>query len=221
MQGTLLSVQVGTPQDHVTPEGFAGAGEQTWRSGIVKTPVAGPVRVTPQGIAGDGQDDLKHHGGPDNVALMYAAAHYAHWRQVLERTDLAFGSFGENLTVDGLTDQTVCLGDVFEVGRGPGALRLQISQPRQPCSKLARRLARPDIVKLVMDAGWGGWYLRLLQEGVVEVGMRVTLVARPHADWPVTRAVRVMYERKTRPAEAAELAALPELSRRWRREVLV
>jgi MOSC domain-containing protein YiiM len=131
--------------------------------------------------------------------------------------ELAYGGFGENFTVTGFTDATVCIGDVWIVG---GELKLQVTQARQPCFKLARRVGKLQIVKMVMETGWGGWYLRVLQPGVVRTGLRIELESRLHPKWPVARAVQVMYRRKVDPGEARELASLPELSKRWKAELV-
>jgi MOSC domain-containing protein YiiM len=218
MIGRLLSVQTGAVQ-HLTmpPRQFADGRHPFWSSGIFKSAQTGPVRVTPSGIAGDQQADLANHGGPDNVVLAYDAAHYPIWRQELALPELAFGHFGENFTVAGFSDDTVCIGDIWQVGP---ALRLQVTQARQPCFKLARRLQRPEIVKLVMQRSWGGWYLRVLDEGPAEAGLEIRLESRVHPHWTVARAVQTMYNRKQEPAPARQLAALPELSARWKSELL-
>jgi MOSC domain-containing protein YiiM len=201
-----------------------------WTSGIFKSPVPGPVLITSHGIPGDAQADLQHHGGPDNVVLAYDADHYPYWQDRLNLPEpLPYGSFGENFTLqsDGaFSEDTVCIGDTWQVGPLPGddssqALLLQVTQPRQPCYKLARRLQQPHIVKMVRDTSWGGWYLRVLRPGPAAPGMPITRTARVHSDWPIGRAVQLMYARKKFPEDATTLAALPELSARWKVELLM
>lgn len=216
MQGMVAAVHVGRVQ---TLEAAApGDGRDSrWHSGIYKTRCAGPVPVDRLHIAGDEQADLQHHGGPDHVVLSYAAGHYPQWREDLALPELPYGSFGENLTLEGdLRDETVCIGDIWRIG---GVL-LQVTQPRQPCWKLARRLGKPEIVKLVRDRAWGGWYSRVLQPGALAAGMTVTLVERLHPTWTIAAAARAMYGRKEDPAPAQALAQVPELSARWQRELL-
>jgi MOSC domain-containing protein YiiM len=220
-RGELLSIQVGTPKDRWVPEHRrVDFREGTWTSAIFKSVVMGAVRVTGAGIEGDAQADLVHHGGPDNVVLAYDADHYPHWRDRLNMPDLPFGGFGENFTVRGFSDETVCIADVWQVGDGPDSLLLQVTQARQPCFKLARRLEQPHIVKMVHETSWGGWYLRVLREGMAENGMSIFLRDRKYPGWTVARAVQTMYARKNNLTEAQELAALPELSRRWKHELL-
>ena len=215
-RGKLLSIQVGGVRDMALTDSSNGRPVQ-WSSGIYKDAVGSPVRITAGGMEGDQQSDLDNHGGPDNVVLAYDAGHYADWRARLAMPEMAYGSFGENFTVSGFSDEDVCIGDVWRVG--PEVL-LQVTQPRQPCFKLARRLGRPEIVKLVMESSRGGWYLRVLREGMAAVGMEISLLERRHPEWTVARAVQTMYARKVNAQPAKLLAALPELSTRWKQELL-
>lgn len=220
MQGQLLSIQVGQIQRLCMPENLrVDFRHPFWTSAIVKSPIAGPVQVSPAGIAGDAQADLENHGGPDNIVLAYDAGHYPVWRERLAISDLSHGAFGENFTLTGFSDDTVCIGDTWQVGPDDGLL-LQVSQPRQPCFKLARRLLQPHIVKMVHETGWGGWYLRVLRPGPADAGMAIRLTERLHPDWPITAALTAMYGRAKDRPRAAALAQLPELSTRWKRELL-
>ncbi|WP_290591338.1 MOSC domain-containing protein, partial [Alicyclobacillus sp.] len=164
---TILSVQVGLPRD-VRTEAADGR-PATWRSAIWKTPVQGPVWLGEENLAGDGQADRKNHGGPHRAMLWYAAAHYPHWRAELGLETLLFGWFGENLTVEGLDEASVCIGDVYRIG-GPDGPVVQVSQPRKPCWKLARRVGVPDLVSRVESTGRSGWYTRVLKTGWVAPG---------------------------------------------------
>ena len=196
-----MSIQVGRPRLSTVadPTGMDPR-HGPWLSGIFKGIASGPVAVTMRGIAGDGQADPRFHGGPDNVALAYDLEHYEYWRGALEMADLPPGSFGENFSVRDLPDETVCIGDIWRIGTGQGAggVTMQVTQPRQPCWKLGRRLGHPQVVKMVMEKGWGGWYLRVLEEGIAEAGMGSELVERPHPEWIVQDAVWLMYRRKKR-----------------------
>ena len=209
----LVSVQVGTPRTVGTPDA-ADRMERAFTSAIWKSPVAGPVHAGPLGLAGDAVADTGFHGGPDQAVLMYAAAHYALWRSALG-PEVGPGSFGENLTVDGLDEDTVCIGDVLEIG----AVRLEVSQPRQPCATLARRHQVPDLVTIVRRNGRSGWYLRVLLEGRLEAGQDIRLLDRPNPAWTIRRAARARLGRHRNPAEAAELARCPGLSEGWRRQL--
>jgi MOSC domain-containing protein YiiM len=189
--------------------------EREFTSAIWKSPVAGPVRVGPLGLAGDAVFDTRVHGGPDQAVLMYGAAHYPRWELELGRP-MGPGDFGENLTVEGLDEDTVCIGDVYQVG----PVRFQVSHPRQPCATLARRHQIPDMIAIVWQNGRSGWYLRVLVEGSVQAGQPVQRLDRPSPEWTVRRAARAMLARQQNPAEAAALADCKGLSAGWRKRLL-
>lgn len=206
----LLSVQVGLPRER----GRADAPDpmdRPWRSGIFKDPVAGPVWLGRTNLEGDGQADLRVHGGPEKAVLAYAAGHYPAWREELGLAALAFGAFGENFTLEGLAEDDVCIGDTFAVGQA----RIQVSQPRTPCWKLAWRFRRPDLAERVIATGHSGWYFRVLEEGRVEAGTALTLLDRPHPDLSVARVSCAKYPPGD-PEAAAALADCTLLSAGWR-----
>jgi MOSC domain-containing protein YiiM len=204
----IASIQVGLPQKYGSAD-ESPRSQEAWTTGFFKQPVAGPVEVGRESLAGDGQADRRVHGGIDKAVLAYSADHYPAWMAQLA-VDLPAGAFGENLTVAGLTEQEVCLGDVWQVGN----VRLEVSQPRQPCWKLARRWNNKLLPKLVVQSGCSGWYLRVLSTGTIEAGLPIELVERRHAAWTIDRANRAMYEGA--PAiELMELVSLPEVSAAW------
>lgn len=210
----LVSIQVGTPRTVGTP-GAPDRMEREFTSAIWKSPVAGPVHLGRLGLAGDAVADTGVHGGPDQAVLMYAAAHYDRWAQELGHR-LEPGAFGENLLVEGLDEETACIGDVYRIGD----LRLQVSHPRQPCATLARRHQVPDMVALVRANGRSGWYLRVLDEGPLEAGAPVRRLDQPNPAWSVRRAARAMLHRDRNPPEAAALAECPGLSAEWRERLM-
>ena len=210
----VLAIQVGSPRTVGTP-GADDPMRRAFTSAIWKEPVPGPVWVRHLGLEGDAVANTRVHGGPDQAVLMYAAAHYPRWRAEWGREDVGPGAFGENLTVEGMTEADTCIGDVLEVG----AAVVQVSQPRQPCATLARRHQVRNMITLVRRNGRSGWYLRVLREGQVAPGDPIGLVARPSPAWPVRRAARVMLARKDDPEEAAALAACEGLSEGWRRRL--
>ncbi len=140
----VASLHVGGPESL----GLAGAAQwfdEPWTTAIFKRPIAGPVDVGPLGLAGDGHADLVNHGGLDKAICVYPVAHYPAWQAELGRADFTEGAFGENLSVTGLTEGDVCIGDIFSIGTEPQGLRVQVSQPRQPCWKLARKWQVKDL----------------------------------------------------------------------------
>lgn len=182
MTARVVSLQVGMPQRHVVD------GKPAIETAIFKTTVPGPVRVHLEHLEGDMQANLKAHGGPDRAVLAYAAGHYPRWREAYAGHDFPFGSFGENFTVEGLDEETVCVGDVYRIG---GAT-LQVTMPRTPCPKIDRRTGIDGILKQVMATRRIGWLHRVLEEGDVTSGDAVALVERPHPEWTVDRVYVVM-----------------------------
>lgn len=208
MSARLVSIQVGMPRIFGAEQGFRP--DRAWSSGILKEPVAGPVWLAELNLAGDQQDDLQAHGGPDQSILGYSAAHYAHWRAELERPDFPHGAFGENFTIEGLDEDSVSIGDTFEIGE----VVIQVTSPRGPCWKIARRHGIPTLTARVEELGWTGWYYRTLQQGHVAAGQHFKVIERPYPAWTIRR---VTDARRGRDAvEIAALAALPELSERFR-----
>ncbi len=207
-QSTVLSIQVGMPTVH----GADAISQKAWKSGIFKYLVEGRIWLDTLNLAGDGQDDLKNHGGPFRAILTYGAAHYPVWREELDRPDLAYGAFGENLTVSELSEDVVCLGDIYQVGEA----RVQVSQPRFPCWKLARRNQLVDLTARVEARGWGGWYQRVLQTGYIEAGDSYTLVERPYPDYTIALLNDITSERRVEPAICQELANIEALTPTWR-----
>ena len=163
----LLSVNTAQPQE-VAWQG------KTIRTSIFKQPVAGPVAVLAEHLAGDGQADLRVHGGPDKAVYAYPSEHWAYWRQLLPAAQLVPGAFGENLTTLGLLEPEVRVGDCFQLGTAV----LMAVQPRQPCFKLGIRLARPGIVREFELASRSGIYFRVIKPGVVAAGDAISLVER-------------------------------------------
>ena len=186
--------------------------DQPWRTGFWKSPVDGPVWLGRTNLVGDGQANLKVHGGPDKAVLGYAASHYPHWRSELGMPDLKYGAFAENFDFSLLDESSVCLGDVYAIGDA----RVEVSQPRQPCKNITHRWKLPGLTERVEETGRHGWYMRVLAEGEVEAGDQVSLLDRPCPEWTVTRAFQAMRFRGTNRTEAVRLREVPALSEAWR-----
>ncbi len=211
----LLSIQVATPTEHGT-DGAADPLDQRWLTSFYKQPVSGPVRVSWHRIEGDEAADPRFHGGADKALLAYSADHYPLWRDELTLPEMEGGGFGENLTIAGQSEQTVCLGDRYSINN----VILEVSQPRQPCWKLARRWRIADLPKRVIRTSRSGWYLRVIQPGEIEARQEITLLSRPHPTWPLSRVNHVFYTKGDNTTDRQELASLPELANAWREELV-
>lgn len=186
--------------------------DQMWTTGFFKKPVPGPIWLGRSNLEGDGQADLQNHGGPEKAVNAYPIEHYRVWEGVLGVTELPYGAFGENFTIHGLVEKDVCIGDVFSIG---DAL-VQISQPRQPCWKLARRWRVKDLALKVQETGRTGWYFRVLREGAVDPGATLVLTERPCPQWNVALANEIMHHRIRDMEAARSLRECQFLSARWR-----
>jgi MOSC domain-containing protein YiiM len=181
----LLSINVSRPVE-VQHEGKA------LHTGIFKKPVSGPVKVGRTNLEGDGQADLENHGGESKAVYAYSHDHYAWWREKLGRSEMPFGQFGENLTVEGLDETQSFIGDHLEIGTALFA----ISQPRVPCFKLGIRMDDPKVPAQFTQSSRTGYYLRVLREGTVEAGDAVTVVQRGRNRVPVNAVFDAMIKRQ-------------------------
>jgi len=211
----LISIQTGMPRP-LGGDQTDGSADDAWTTVIIKQRVETPVWLGGTNLAGDGQADLVSHGGRDKAVCAYPAAHYPYWQNELALPKLDHGAFGENFTVGGMTEETVCVGDVYDIGEA----RVQISQPRQPCWKLARRWRVRDFPARVVATGYTGWYFRVLREGYVAAGASIALVERHFTECTIKRANEIMYGERDNPGAARALAACALLSESWRAALL-
>ena len=209
IDATLQAVCVGQPETHIDPDAQRDA---EWTSAIWKRPVAGSAELTSLGIVGDAVANPDAHGGVDKAVLAYSQDHGALWNDLLPELETTPGAFGENLAIVGQAEPTVCLGDRYQIGEAV----LEVSHPRQPCWKLARRHRMPDLPKRTIALHRYGWYLRVIASGLIEAGQTVACVARPYPDWPIARVAEVFYSRRERADEAAALKSLEVLAAAWR-----
>jgi MOSC domain-containing protein YiiM len=185
------------------------------RSAIDKRPCAGPVQAGPSGLAGDEQGDPRVHGGVDKAVHVYPWGHLDAWRRELPPDSACAwepGAFGENLSIQGATEDEVCLGERWRIG---GA-RFEISQGRQPCWKLNHRFGVDDMAHRVQASGRTGWYLRVIEPGLVAAGDVVVREAQPFPDWPVARLMAAIHDRNCDAALLQQILALP-LPATWQR----
>ena len=201
-QMRVVSVNVGLPREVLWKQRIVS-------TGIFKEPVAGRVRVRRLNLDGDRQADLSVHGGPEKAIYVYPADYYPAWRKELPDMDIPWAMFGENLTVEGLRDDTVHIGDQFRIG----STLVAVTQPRMPCYKLGIRFGRDDILRRLLASGRTGFYFAVLEEGDVATGDPIILVKRDEHAIPVAEITR-LYTSKKREIEAlqrvVQLEALPE-----------
>lgn len=201
---TVQYLNIGKPKKEI----FAG---KELITGICKTPVTGKVNLRMQGFDGDGVGDLKHHGGSDKAVCVYSLDHYAYWEVVLGIA-LPDAAFGENLSVIGMTEDAVCIGDRYSIGTA----EVQLSQPRQPCRTLAARYGREDFLKTVSDSGRTGYYFKVVKEGLVQAGDMITLMERDPRGVTVAFANEIFYRDRKNRVGIEKVLSVPALSASWR-----
>jgi MOSC domain-containing protein YiiM len=204
----VLSVNVGLPREVV-------AGDEVVLTSIFKEPVSGRVPIRDHNLAGNQQADLRVHGGVSKAVYAYPSEHYPFWREQLDRPDLTWGTFGENLTIEGLLEDAVHLGDRLRIG----SAELVVTQPRLPCFKLGIRLSRPDIVKSFMASRRSGFYLAVASEGDIAADDTIAIVARD-PDAVSIRELLAIHQRERQDTERLRrVVAHPALSDSWRTDL--
>jgi MOSC domain-containing protein YiiM/ferredoxin-NADP reductase len=201
----LLSVNVGLPRD-IEWKG------KTVHTGIWKDPVAGRCRVGRLNLAGDGQGDLAGHGGEQRAVFVYQIESYRHWQEQLRRTDFVYGQFGENFTIEGLSDDGVCIGDRYRIGSAV----FEITQPRVTCYRVGIRMNEPRMPALLTGSGRPGFYFRVLQEGEVSAGDEIVKVGEAQERMTIAEVNALLYS-PNHPRDQLERALrIPALSPGWK-----
>lgn len=206
----VISINIGLPRE-VFHEG------KLIRTGIFKVPVEGKVRVNALNLAGDQQADLTVHGGPSKAIYVYPAEHYDFWRKELPGVEFPWGSFGENLSTEGLSESELNIGDRLCVG----SVELTVTEPRLPCYKLAVKFNRNDMVRRFLKSRRTGFYCAVLREGELQAGDSIQYLSRDEAGVTIAEIIRLYAFDKQDLAgirRAAELKALPESWRDYFRD---
>ena len=163
----IISTNIGLPQTITWKE-------KTVQTGIFKKPVNKPIFLSKLGVDEDAVMNKKVHGGIDKSCYLYPTDHYAFWKQKYPDLDWNWGIFGENLSVAGLAENKMHIGDVLEIGESI----VKITQPRIPCYKLGVRFGHQEIIKQFLEASRSGIYVKVLKEGFVQAGDQVYLLER-------------------------------------------
>src|ERR687888_1252221 len=203
--GTLVSVNVGKPKD------VAWRG-RTVHTGVWKRPVAGPSMVRRLNLDGDGQGDLAGHGGEQRAVLVYQLDSYRYWEAQLKRNDFVHGQFGENFTVEGLADDTVCIGDRYQIG----SALFEITQPRVTCYRVGIRMNEGHMPALLTSSGRPGFYFRVLREGEVGAGDEIVKVGEAKERMTVAEINALLYSPNHARDRLQRALRIEALSPGWR-----
>jgi MOSC domain-containing protein YiiM len=202
----IHSIFTGQPKTITDAQGI-------WTSSIFRDQVSGPVQVETGGLAGD-RPAQPYHGGPDGAICVHLYDHYRFWNRKYGM-DLQPGNVGENFTLDHILEEDVCAGDIIRAGTA----RVQVSGPRSPCANQARRVGRRDWVKLTIAENRTGFYLRVLEPGVVQPGDAWILEERFNPDGSIpaiNRCLLIDFD----PALARRIVQMEGLSDWWKQRVV-
>ncbi len=200
----LVSVNVGLPKN------VSWAGKTVY-TGVWKHPVDGPAMVRRLNIDGDGQGDLSGHGGEQRAVLVYQTGSYRHWQRHFGRDDFSYGMFGENLTVDGLPDDEVCVGDRYRIGEA----EFEVTQPRVTCYRVGLRLGEPELPALLVSHHRPGFYMRVITEGRVRAGDAIVKTRTGPGALSVADTDALLYLPGRDPAKLRLALKIPALSPGW------
>ena len=202
--GTLLSVNIGMPKD------VAWQGKTVF-TGVFKDPVTGRRWVGKLNVDGDGQGDLGGHGGEQRAVFVYQIDSYRYWERELGRDDFVHGQFGENFTVEGLTDDEVCIGDRYRIGTAV----FEVTQPRVTCYRVGIRMNDPRIPALLVSHRRPGFYFRVLEEGEVEAGDEIVKLASGPEQMTIVEADALLYLPGHPRQELLRALRIPAFSPGW------
>ncbi|MEN1936091.1 MOSC domain-containing protein [Paenibacillus sp. 102] len=201
----LMSLNIGMPKE-------VSYGGKLIQTGINKAQVSEPVYLSSLKFNGDGQADLVHHGGIDKAVCVYSYNHYPYWEKELNRK-LVYGAFGENMTVQDMLEEDVCIGDIFQIGE----VTVQVSQPRQPCFKLVKKYDIPQLPLYFQNTGYTGFYFRVLKEGWVLPTDSLTQLETNHQGISIAFANHIMHKEERNFEGVRRILGVEALSTSWRK----
>ncbi len=189
----VISTNIGTPTTFV----WNGKEEQT---GIFKKPVSQALFLNTNDVSNDTIIDRVHHAGTNKACYLFASDNYSYWKDLYPELEWDWGMFGENLTVEGLDEYKIRVGDIYKLGTA----LVQVSQPREPCYKLGIRFGTQDILRQFIDHNRPGTYVRILEEGEVKTGDRLELQEQSQNTLTTQQFYELMFMRE-KPKELLQL----------------
>ncbi len=208
----VISTNIGKP----TTIHWNGKVEQT---GIYKYPTNEALFLGKTDVLKDTVIDRKNHAGINKACYLFSADQYPYWKKLYPQLEWNWGMFGENLTIDGLNEVKIRIGDIYKIG----SALVQVSQPREPCYKLGVRFGTQEILRQFIDRGFPGTYVRVLEEGKVKISDDLILVERSENTLTVTQFYTILYAVK-KDLEIVKLAidnpSLPEYKKTYLKKFL-
>lgn len=194
----VVSVNIGEPR-------VIQLNDKEELTGYFKKPLDIPIVLGFENVMNDFVSDRVNHGGVDKACYLYSSDHYEFWKMKYPDLDWDYGMFGENVTVAGLNESELFIGDVLEIG---GAV-VQVTQPRQPCYKMGVKFGESTIIKEFIEAPYPGIYVRVLQEGSIQKGDEIRLVKKGSDDFSVLRVFKLLYQKESDSNEIEKLKSDP------------
>jgi len=212
----VISVQIG---DVVTigDKNSSNITTKEYTTASYKKPIDKVFDVTKLSIIGDSVADTIHHGGVDKAIFANSLHNYTHWKHYLNKDDIPYGALGENLTIDGIDESTVCIGDIHQIG----TVKLQVSQPRQPCWKISRRWEQKDFMEEIYRSGLTGWYYRVLEEGSFKAGDTVQYIGSLDTKITILEANKAMRNQSKYKELVRRLYDINTLAFAWKKSLSV
>lgn len=181
----VIATNLGNP----TTFTWNGREEQT---GIFKKPVAKPLHLTKTEVASDTVIDRVHHAGIHKACYLFSSDNYPYWKEIYPELDWDWGMFGENLTISGLDESHMRIGNIYRLGTA----LVQVSQPREPCYKLGIRFGTQEVLKKFIAHNKPGTYVRILEEGEVKIGDELILQEQSQNELTVQLFYKLLYLRE-------------------------
>jgi MOSC domain-containing protein YiiM len=199
----VISVNIGEKQTFK----YRGKNVET---GIFKYPVDQSIFLGNEDVEKDSVVDRKYHGGIEKACYIYSADHYEFWKEKYPHLDFQHGMFGENITIEGLDESNLYLGDIYQIGQA----KVEVSQPREPCFKLGARFETSKILKQFINAPYPGVYLKVIEEGIVVKGDELTLIKKGYSIGNISTVYHLMFhsEKKDK-TKIKELLAIEDLAK--------
>ncbi|WP_163707356.1 MOSC domain-containing protein [Mangrovibacterium lignilyticum] len=184
-------------------------------TGIYKYPVDEPIFLGKEDVVKDDVMDRRYHGGLEKACYLYSADHYGWWKEHYPDADWDLGFFGENLTVEGIDESSIRIGDVYQLGEAV----VQVTQPRQPCYKLGIRAGNQQIVRDFWDSPFPGVYVRVLEEGAVKTGDEMTLAKAAPENMTLAEVFALFTHERTNVPKLRQAVAIPEMAASCRKDL--
>lgn len=179
----IISTNIAKPQ-------FVTINGQRQQTGIFKKPTNQPIYLDKEEVKGDEISNRQVHGGEFKACYLFSADHYPHWKNLYPQLNWDYGMLGENLTVEGLDETQLHVGDIYKIGNA----LIQVTQPREPCTTFEAKMGTTDIMSQFVTHGRPGTYVRVLKPGNVSVGDHIELIEKAKNSISITEFFKIIFE---------------------------